>query len=963
MKKCFLSIICAFAGFTSFTQVQDTAVVKQREKVQDSAVMSRDTAVKPLGSSAVQRQDSGTVKVQDSAVMRRDTATKPLDSTAVQRQDSGIVKIQDSAVVSRDTAIKPLDSTTVQRQRRGTITPDSTAMSAQNVGAELRPGARLRQAHVYGKIVDGKTNKGIEAVSVQVYILTNDGSSGKRRDSLIGGMLSRPNGDFNFQNIPLMDTFRFMISAVGYKPLQLNVAIDASGILERDLGNLKIQQDAAFLSAVTVTAQRPGLEMGIDRKIFNVEKNLTATGGTAIDVMKGIPSVTVDVEGNVLLRNNTPQIFVDGRPTILTLEQIPADNIERVELITNPSARFDAASTGGIINVVLKKNKKLGLNGIASAGAGSPDILNGNLTLNLREGKFNVFASGSYNHSGGKATGQTLRQNKQNGIIQNYFNQNSIGERKREFTSVRFGVDFFMDNRNTLTASQNFVMGNFGGEEVQDQEYLNKNGQLDRRGERLSDNASSFNRSNTQLVFVHKFPRPGQQITADVTYNYGTGKEGSNIFNTYSYPDGREYKRPDRVRNNGSNQNDQLTVQVDFVSPKGENTKFEGGLRTFINDFSSNYNAFSLDAAGSATKLPLSNNYVYKELINALYATYSNKVKKYSYQIGLRAEHSKFAGELPDSAQKFGYEYPASIKGLFDALFPSLFLTREIGDGEDIQVNYTRRIRRPDFWRLNPFIDINDPVNLRQGNPNLRPEFTNSFEFNYNKKYVKGSFLGVLFYRNNQGDITQYSDTISAAQYRQLNNAAIDPNAILNTFINAQSTNSLGAELTLQHTLAKNFDIVPSIQMQYQRVNAVINELDLSNEGFTYEAKLITNYKIETKSSKLFNNLGFQLIGEYESWEVLPQGKRKPQYSLDAAIRKDFLKNNKASLTFSVNDVFNTNRFGTIYDTETFYQDSYRRRNVRGFRLTFSYRFGQSDFKLLRRGDGEGRSDEPDDSN
>lgn len=819
---------------------------------------------------------------------------------------------------------------------------------------------QVKYGRIYGKVVDAKTNKGLEAASVQVYISTVNNLSGKETDSLVGGMLSRSNGDFNFDNIPLLDTFRFIISAVGYKPIEHNVFVDPrSAILEKDLGNLKIQQDAAYLSAVTVTAQRPGLEMGIDRKVFNVEKNLTATGGTAIDVMKGIPSVTVDVEGNVLLRNNTPQIFVDGRPTILTLEQIPADHIERIELITNPSARFDAASTGGIINVVLKKNKKLGLNGIVSAGAGFPDIRNGNLTLNLREGKVNVFASGNYNHAGGRATGQTLRENRQNGIVQNYFNQNSTSERTREFSSVRFGLDFFMDNRNTLTLSQNFVKGVFGGEEYQDQEYLNKNRQLDRKGERFSDNQASFNRSNTQFVFTHKFTKPGQQLTADVTYNHGKGSDRSNILNTYFYPDGREYKLPDRVTNTGANKNDQITAQVDFINPRGDDSKFEAGLRTFINNFNSNFNAFSIDAAGSSRKLPLSNNYKYRELINALYATYSNKIDKFSYQVGLRAEHSKFTGELPDSAQKFGYEYPESFKGLFDALFPSVFITRQIGDGEDIQINYTRRIRRPDFWRLNPFIDINDPVNLRQGNPNLRPEFTNSFEFNYNKKYEKGSFLGVLFYRNNQGDITQYSDTISAVQYQQLNNAAIDPNAILNTFINAQSTNSLGAELTLQHTLAKNFDIVPTIQMQYQKVNAVIDQLDLSNEGFTYEAKLITNYKIETKRSKLFNNLGFQLIGEYESWEVLPQGKRKPQYSLDAALRKDFLKNNKASLTFSVNDVFNSNRFGTIYDTETFYQDSYRRRNVRSFRLSFSYRFGKADFKLLRRGEADNRTEEP----
>jgi outer membrane receptor protein involved in Fe transport len=818
----------------------------------------------------------------------------------------------------------------------------------------------LKYGRIYGKVIDSKTNKGVEAASVQVFIRTNDSLEKVKKDSLIGGMLSKPNGDFNFDNLPLIDTFKFIISAVGFKPLQLEVFLDPSlAFNEKDVGNLKIQQDAAFLSAVTVVATRPGLEMGIDRKVFNVEKNLTATGGTAIDVMKGIPSVTVDVEGNVLLRNNTPQIFVDGKPTILTLEQIPADNIERVELITNPSAKFDAASTGGIINVVLKKNKRLGLNGIASAGIGSPDIRNANLTLNLREGKFNVFGSGSYNHSGGKASSQTLRQNKDHGIIQNYFNQYSLRERIRDFTSVRFGFDFFMDNRNTISLTQNFVKGKFSSSEVQDQEYRNSLGMLDRKGDRNSDDKSRFNRSNTQFVFTHKFTKPGQQLTADVNYSSGSGNEASNILNTYFYPDGREFDLPDKVRNNGSNKNNQLTAQIDFVNPNGEDSKFEAGLRTFINNFTSEFNAFAIDSIGFAKKLSLSNNYNYDELINAVYATYSNKWKKVSYQIGLRAEHSRFKGELPDSARKFGYEYPDAFKNLFDALFPSIFLTKELNEGEDVQINYTRRIRRPDFWRLNPFIDINDPVNLRQGNPNLRPEFTNSFEFNYNKKYVRGSFLGVIFYRNTQGDITQYSDTISAAQYQQLNNAAIDPNAILNTFINAQSTNSLGAELTLQHTLAKNFDIVPTIELQYQKVNAKINDLDLSNEGFVYEAKLIANYKIETKRSKLFNNLGFQLIGEYESWEILPQGKRKPQYVLDAAIRKDFLKNNKASLTFSVNDVFNSHRFGTIYDTETFYQDSYRRRNVRGFRLSFSYRFGDSDFKLSRRDRDSETSEEP----
>jgi hypothetical protein len=271
---------------------------------------------------------------------------------------------------------------------------------------------------LYGRVTDIASNKGLEAVSVQLY-------GGRSYDSLINAMLTRPNGDFRFNNLPASDSFKLIISAVGFanqeRIIPFSSGTGRGDFLQIDLGNLVLQQDVQTLGAVTVTAQRSALVMGIDRRVFNVDQSLTATGGTAVDVMKNIPSVTVDVDGNVTLRNSSPQIFVDGRPTILTLDQIPANDIERVELITNPSAKFEASSTGGIINVVMKRNKRVGLNGIVSVGAGYPDILNGNLSLNMRQNKFNFFVSGSYNQSGGESDRETLRQNKINGIIDNYF--------------------------------------------------------------------------------------------------------------------------------------------------------------------------------------------------------------------------------------------------------------------------------------------------------------------------------------------------------------------------------------------------------------------------------------------------------------------------------------------------------------------------------------------------------------
>jgi outer membrane receptor protein involved in Fe transport len=829
------------------------------------------------------------------------------------------------------------------------------------VNAQFPPSAD-QLGRVYGKVISAKTKKGLEGVSVQVIKQFDIG--GQQKDSIIAGTFTRSNGDFSLENIPFGDSARLGITAIGYKKSEQAISLKPGlpdNAPEIDLGNFKVEAQAQVLANVTVVATRPTLEMGLDRRVFNVEKNITSTGGTAIDVMRNVPSVTVDVEGNVQLRNTSPQIYVDGRPTILTLDQIPADNIEKVELITNPSAKFEAASSGGIINIVLRKNKRVGANGTASVSVGSPGIYAANLNLNIRQGKFNFFASGNYNQSGGRADGKTFRQNKKNGIVENYFNQYSWNERMRKFRSARFGFDFFLDNRNTITITENLVKGDFTNNEDQNQEYFNNQQMLERTGIRSSIGSNGFNRSSSQLIYTHKFARTGQQISADLSYNTGSGNNLTNIINSYYKTNGTPFAEPDRVRNSGENNNNQLTATVDYVNPINENAKIETGARTFIQNNTSVFNAYSVGQLGDETKLPLSNNYKFREVVNAFYVTFSNKVNKFSYQAGLRAETSNFDGELIDRQQKFGYNYPANLKSIWDALFPSLFLTQTIGDREDIQINYTRRIRRPNFWQLNPFIDISDPLNLRQGNPALRPEFTNSFELNYNKNYKKGNFLAAIYYRNTPGDITQYSDTISAAQYQQLNNAAVDPNAILNTFINSRSQNRLGLDLTMQQTIAKNLEIVPNANLQYRKVNVDVNNTNLSNQGFNWEAKLMTNYKIDAPRSWLFSNLSFQVTGEYESPEVIPQGKRKEQYSIDFALRKDMFKEKKGTLTFSINDVFNTRRFGTIYDTENFYQDSYRRRNVRSFRLTFTYKFGNSNFSLFKRNNRTDRSDNDND--
>jgi outer membrane receptor protein involved in Fe transport len=825
------------------------------------------------------------------------------------------------------------------------IAIDSKAqIERENPPAADNPKIMISTYRILGKVVD-RNNKALEAASVQLYALNGD------KDSLVAGMLTRNNGDFVFENFPPADSFRLMITGIGFGNWQKNIQSPAERNAVTDLGNIMLVQETQVMTNVVVTAQRPALQMGIDRKIFSVERNLTSTGGTALDVMRNIPSVSVDVEGNVQLRNAEPKIFVDGRPTILTPDQIPADQIERIELITNPSSRFDASSSAGIINIVMKRSKRIGLNGVATLGAGHPSSYNGNLSLNARQGKVNVFASGSYNQRGIRGTGKTLRQNLNNGAVENYFNQNSINEGRRRFGSLRFGLDFFATNRTTISATQNIVKGNSVSNEGQDQQYLNTNKILERYGKRNAENKNDFDRYNTQLNITHKFPEQGKELTADINYSHGNGKENSDMVNAFFLPDGSSFGTPAQVRNHGNNNNDQYTFQVDYTDPFGDDAKLEAGIRSYIDKQQSYFSSYSV-AGGQETLLPLSNNYAYTERVNAGYISFSNKLKTFSYQAGLRAEISKFEGTLLDSAKSFGYSYPKNASRFFDALFPSLFLTKQIGENTELQVNYTRRIRRPGFWQLNPFIDINDPVNLRQGNPQLQPEFVNSFEFNLSQNYNKGNFLGVIYYRNNMHDITRYSDTISSALYQQLNNAAIDPNAILNTFINAHSTNRLGLELTLQHRFSSQFEMIPTVDMQYRKVNADVDALRLSNSGFNWEGELTLNYRFN-KPKGILSNLGLQLVGEYESKEVTAQGRNLPQYGADFGFRKEFLKDKKASFSFNINDIFNTQRWANVYDTEIFYQESYRRRNVRSFRINFTYKFGKADFNILRREESE----------
>lgn len=812
---------------------------------------------------------------------------------------------------------------------------------------------------VTGLILDSTTQKPVPGATIEITSTNSNTHSNYK-----GNAISDLNGRFSIKNVPVVNKPQITITAIGYNA-QVIQTVFSENQTTKDIGTVHLSQHTNTLNTVVVTASAPpAMQFGIDRKIFNVEQNITAQGGTAVDVMKNIPSLTVDVDGNVQMRNSSPQILIDGRPTILTLDQIPADDIERVELITNPSAKYDASSAGGIINIVLKKNKRVGLNGIASVGVGTPSVLSGNVNLNLREEKFNLFASGNYNKSGGTTKEKTYRINKEDDIPTSYFNQTTDNDRDRKFTAVRFGLDYFIDDKNTISFTQGFHNGHFGNNETQNQQYLDASNILDYTGYRVTDGLGTFSRASSRLSFERQLNNndPGNKLTADVTYNKGGNSDDDFIVNDFYNPDGSIYSPQTKVRDAGSGDNYQVIAQVDYSNKVNDNKRIEFGVRSFYNNNISHFATYSVDEANNETKLPLSNNYKYTETNNAGYFNYANKWKSITYQVGLRIEFSNFKGTLIDSNYHFGYSYPKGFKNLGYALFPSFFITQPLNENTDIQFNYSKRTRRPRFWEVDPFIDISDPLNIEKGNPGLKPEYTNSFELNYFNRFKNngGSFLGVIYFKNNVGDVTSYSDTIPPELYEQLNNASISPDAILSTFINAGYTNSIGSELTLTKKIGKQFDLTYNIDLQYRTTKASVNGINLGNHGFNIDTKLIGNYKITNAKSSILNNLSMQLTANYEGPEVTPQGKNKQQFFSDFALRKEFLKKNAASISFSVNDIFNSRKFGNIYDTDDFYQDSYRRWSVRTFRITFSYKFGDTDFDLFKKKDNNNQDNQSD---
>lgn len=779
---------------------------------------------------------------------------------------------------------------------------------------------------VKGKVTDKHDNQPVEYANIAFY---------RMRDStLVTGGITNDKGEFSIDKVP-MGRYYAEIKFIGYNSLTADPFMVSPRQPETQLGELFLTPAVENLEAVVVTGQRQMLTHNLDKKVFSVERDINAEGGTALEIMQNIPSLEVDMEGNVSLRGSqNVTILVDGRPsTYSTIEEIPASIIETVEVITNPSARYDPDGLSGIVNIVLKKRREPGYHGMVMLNAGTGDKYNGTLNLNFRQNKINFFTNASYRQH--QMTGETVsdRFTTIGGNTVNSLFQDQDFTRQGKFISLKGGLDYFINNSNTLTLSGGYNTHGFDMSDItqtdltvplQTTQYFREN--------KGNNGIGSYNLAlNYKLAGKQK----GQELTADVFYSSMSGDNASNMTQWWMIPDdiARLYQKTESnfLGNN-------LTFQTDLVQPIGNGGRLETGLKAMVRA-QDNDLVFSNRPGATWILDPLrSNNFVYDEQQYSAYAIYSNSFAdgKFSYQGGLRVEQA-----FTNANQKAIVGDP--IKRDFLNYFPSAHIKWDINDKNSTQIAYSRRVSRPNTRVLNPFIDYSDPLNLSMGNPWLNPEFTNSLELSYNYNLPKTKISATVFQRNTADIISRYVE--------------VDNDGVAwSTFKNIDESKSVGLEGVVTQTIASWWKLNASAN--YYNIKLYSDFLDeRSSKGDSWSARATSTWNIG-------KNVELQLNGNYRSPSVSVggsmmfwqsgggQGKTQEMYWLDMGLRMNVL-NRKGTITLRVSDILNTMTFRSQTWGDNFTSNIERSRESRVVFLGFSYKINEYRARRDRQPNGD----------
>ena len=731
--------------------------------------------------------------------------------------------------------------------------------------------------------------------------------------SFVAGTQTLESGAFSLEKVPL-GSYVLKATVVGYRTGLRAIGL-SSAAPELHLGPLRLRTAATKLAEVVVQGQRAIVTDNLDKKVIDVTKDLTATGGTAVDVLQNVPSVTVDQSGAVSLRGSTNvRVLVDGKPTGVTLDQLPASSIQTIEVVTNPSSRYDAEGSAGLINIVLKKERQDGLNGQASATAGTGDKYNTSLSLNYRQGKLNVF--GSYDWRDDRRTGYgSIRQRSTRRDTTLTLDQDRTGVFRGVSHAVRLGLDYALtpDQTLTLTVQPRYNSQN-NSEDIISTQANQTTGELPRLGNstRANANTGTAKQADFSLDYRRLWPaQKGRELTANAIYTPVQSNIGVN--SVVNYRDGSTGRQQQQF----DTQNDLASAQIDYVRPLGEQGRYELGAKSTSRRSDNDY------LSQPALAYNPSNRFVYQEYIQAAYGTYANAAGAWSYQLGLRLEQTNTRGDQSAAVEN------GHFTRSYLSLFPSAVLAYDLSKEHRVQLSYSRRVQRPGADELNPFVDRSDPLNLRTGTPTLKPEFVHALELGDQRFFGAGSSVSATaFYRLEENTITNIRNPFF---YDAVTNTTVTNNTRLNV---GQETN-YGLEAVASAPVTSRWKVSLNASA-FRRIikGSAPTNLDFNNSNFVYTGRLNTT----VSPTKL---LDLQLSANYRSPVVSAQGQRLTQFNADFAAKHSVLKD-KGSLTLRVSDIFNTLQFNFNAYGAGFESRARNKRESRIVYLGFSYRFGNA---------------------
>lgn len=788
-----------------------------------------------------------------------------------------------------------------------------------------RPGGG-GQGQIFGKVKDEQTKKGIEYASIS---LVNPGSP-----KLAGGTITNPDGSFQLENIP-NGRYILKITFLGYKPFQSDtIRIDQTRDLI-DMGTVTLTSSAKSMDKVEIVAEAGLVTNEIDKKVYNADKMISLGGGSAEDLLNQIPSVNIDLDGNLSLRGaEGVTVLVDGRPSGITggsrqaiLESIPASSIERVEVITNPSAKYDADGQVGIINIVLKKNKILGLNGSVTAGAGTNGKYNAGFNLSYRDKKINVY--GSYNFRRSKnfnyGWSQRTTYNMDSLYQQNYSTE---GNRERMNHMARAGIDVFINPRNTLSISGGFGYNPGSNWTITEYDFYNRYLLQTENWARFVNKDDTRQNYDLNMNYEHLFKTKGQKLTLDAGISGNNQDELEQFRNAYYFLDRPENLRFDNyTKATNKSQNTTFTSALDYIHPFKKQYTLETGAKFTIRHNDNNFVNYQEQAGVLVPNPYLTNRFVYHEQVLGAYAQMGKAYKKWGYKLGMRVEQTFLNTDQVNTQVKTDRNY--------FSWFPSAFLSYNINDKNDLKLSYSKRINRPDFRQLNTFNSISDPLNLHVGNPMLNPEYTHSLELSYTYGGNKFSISPTMFYRYTTGVISRYQ--------------RIDSNGVaISTFENFNNAHSAGFDITARMEFTKWFNLMANGTIYYYQI-------DGTNFGNSLRNNSLGGMGRATATFKATKWLDAQAIYGFWLMPANPQGRPLANHGLDLGLKADVLKK-KLSINLSLQDVFNTRRFAVVGSDVTFVNSFYRKRESRILNLTITWKFGKQEFtrKSKRGGGGDG---------